>query len=352
MNPSYEENIFSPLGKADWNFDAVPDGEIIACCLWKYARESRSIELAADSYWCNVRDMLHAELYRKDPALKAEHDKEAESIKRRVEIFHFDYEEFSNKFWESDLATIDIYQSLAEQVTDWARPWQKIPPARRARLSQQVANSFLMKPAALAMVGDLEKLWKANSTDLEEIRSKSRPVYDDSEECASYQESQPVTLAVEPGKPAGGIQVAAFTIDFARFTDREMLDEFQKWLVSNRPKEWKRPLRIFPGSSARGKKLIEFRVALERLGLMRLLHWHTPGQLKDFWPEAWTKYKRKQDSFRREVHQAAHFFRRLFPFLPSDEKPSSLERCSIWLKEMDRICAETDREYQAGGGIK
>lgn len=179
----------------------MPDEEIIACGLWEYARESRSSELAADSHWCNVGNMLNAEVYWKVPALKAEHDKEAESIKPRVKICSFDYEEFSNKFWESDLATIDIYQSLAEQVTDWARPWQKIPPEPRGSFSRQVSNSFSMKPVASAMVGDLEKLWKVNSTDLEEIRSKSRPVYDDSEECACYQESQPVTLAVEPGKP-------------------------------------------------------------------------------------------------------------------------------------------------------
>ena len=32
-----------PLTEFDWNFDKVPDGELVACCLWEYARESVSI---------------------------------------------------------------------------------------------------------------------------------------------------------------------------------------------------------------------------------------------------------------------------------------------------------------------
>jgi hypothetical protein len=115
--------------------------------------------------------------------------------------------------------------------------------------------------------------------------------------------------------------------------------------VANRPKEWHKPLRVFPSSSARGKKQIEYRVALERLGLMRLLHWHPPGDLPDLWPEAWEKYRRKQESFRREVRAASRFFRKLFPFLPAGERPSSEERHSVWMKQMDEIMEEVDRKF-------
>ena len=31
------------LTKFDWNFDAVPDNELVACCYWEYARESAFI---------------------------------------------------------------------------------------------------------------------------------------------------------------------------------------------------------------------------------------------------------------------------------------------------------------------
>jgi hypothetical protein len=345
MNPSYE-NIFSPLAEVDWNFDAVPDGEIIACCLWEYARESRSIGMAADWYWCLARGGWNGERYKLEPELKAVHDEEAARIERQIKASGFDYEDFSKKFWDSDLALIEIYQSLKEHVMNDARAWQKIPEKSRTRLNGQVSQSFLLCPVTQAMVGELEKLWNANRTDLDEIRAETRPKYDDSEDGALYQASEPVTLEVEAGKPAAGSKVVAFTVDFARFTDREILDEFQRWLVANRPKEWHKPLRVFPSSSARGKKQIEYRVALERLGLMRLLHWHPPGDLPDLWPEAWKKYRRKQDSFRREVRAASRFFRKLFPFLPAGERPSSEERYSIWMKEMAKIAEEVDREFQ------
>jgi hypothetical protein len=31
------------IADIDWNFDGVPDGELVACCYWEYARESAFI---------------------------------------------------------------------------------------------------------------------------------------------------------------------------------------------------------------------------------------------------------------------------------------------------------------------
>ena len=330
----------------DWNFDAVPDNEIIACCLWEYARESITIGMAADEYWCQVRDIQNRQRYKLEPETKAAHDQEAASIQRRVKAFGFDYDAFSNKFWDSDLATIEIYQSIKNHVMNGARAWQKIPAEGRRQLTNEVLESFSMFPLAQAIVGDLEKLWNANRNELDEIRSKPRPENDDSEVCACYQPSELVTLEEEAGKPAAGSKVVAFTVDFARFNDREILGELQRWLEANRPQQWRKPLRVFPSSSARGKKQIEYRVAIERLGLMRLLHWHPPRELLDLWPEAWKKYRRKQESFRREVRAASRFFRKQFPFLPAGERPSSEERHSVWMKQMDEIMEEVDRKFQ------
>jgi hypothetical protein len=33
----------SNLSEFDWNFDPVPDNELVACCYWEYARESEFI---------------------------------------------------------------------------------------------------------------------------------------------------------------------------------------------------------------------------------------------------------------------------------------------------------------------
>jgi hypothetical protein len=46
MPMAVDDDEFGPLGelspvlREDWDFDAVPDSEIIACALWEYARES------------------------------------------------------------------------------------------------------------------------------------------------------------------------------------------------------------------------------------------------------------------------------------------------------------------------
>ena len=32
-----------PITDFDWNFDGVPDDELVACCYWEYARESAFI---------------------------------------------------------------------------------------------------------------------------------------------------------------------------------------------------------------------------------------------------------------------------------------------------------------------
>src|SRR2546422_750019 len=32
-----------PFPRHEWDFDAVPDSELVACCYWEYARESKFI---------------------------------------------------------------------------------------------------------------------------------------------------------------------------------------------------------------------------------------------------------------------------------------------------------------------
>lgn len=55
----------------DWNFDAVPDGELVACCYWEYARESVFIRDTLRQYrewflaggkWDENTDKLSAKL--------------------------------------------------------------------------------------------------------------------------------------------------------------------------------------------------------------------------------------------------------------------------------------------------
>src|SRR5437660_9835970 len=114
----------SPL---NWNFDSVPDDEIIACCLWEYARESETITMMADLRWCHTRHVQHRQDYERDPNLKKEHDAEAARIKERTTQKGFDYESFSERFWETDYPLLTIYESIMRFVGDGASPWQRLP---------------------------------------------------------------------------------------------------------------------------------------------------------------------------------------------------------------------------------
>lgn len=44
-----------PLPVSHWNFTSIADDELIACCLWEYARESRTLALASAVHQMNTR---------------------------------------------------------------------------------------------------------------------------------------------------------------------------------------------------------------------------------------------------------------------------------------------------------
>jgi hypothetical protein len=340
------------LDREDWDFSDVSDDEIIACCIWEYARESKTTALAADVCWCHTRHIVHRQEYQRDPALKKRHDKQATHIEKRAKRERFDYDSFSQRFWETDFAFLTIYDSITHLVRDGARPWQCLPRNVRDQLSTQVADSVVLHPLDAATVGELEELWKANSAYLTKVRSTIRAENDDSEDAALWEETSAVEpFAAEKGATRERI-TAAITVDFSRFTDREICDAFAAWLTATRPKRWKRSRRVFPGARQKGRKLIEYRVALERLGLMRLLHAHSPTSLRQQVPEAWKKYRAKERSFRREVREAGKVFRRLFPFLPEQERPVSEERLGVWFPPVGKLMDEMDRERGINRGRK
>lgn len=349
--PNTDLDEFDPVRREEWDFDCVPDAEIVACCLWEYARESASITMASQIEWCNTRGITYRDAYQRDPRLKLEHEREADRIGRMVEAAEFDYGVFVDRFFESERAWVDIYQSLKSYVGEGGRPWQSLPVQIRKRLSKEVGESLVLKPLQLASVGDLEVLWNANREELDAVRSKARPANDDSEDAALYAESQPETLRQGNGTSTGNMAVA-FAVDFTRFTDREISDVFLSWLKANRPKEWKRPLRVFPGTNQKGRKLLDYRVALERLGLMRLLHFHSPAMLSEKLPEAWKKIRRKEKDFHREIRAASKLFRRLFPFLSENERPYSEARYGVWSPPLHKLMEEMDRERGINRGRK
>ncbi|MBA3353712.1 MAG: hypothetical protein H0U23_15050 [Blastocatellia bacterium] len=333
-----------PDAPEEWNFSSIPDAEIIACCVWEYARESHTIHRHAGLHWCHVRDIWHREEYAKDAALKARHDEDEKRILACAERAGFDYAAFAEELWKTDFPLIYIYDSVLDLVRDEALPWQKLPREARAALSGQTEKRQHLNPIELSTVGELEKLWDNNSAELMEIRRQKRSPNDDGEDAALWDRTVVIeTFPTEEGFLKGRYG-AAFAIDFSRFTDVEIVEGFTSWLKENRPRQWKVPSRISPGARQKGRKLIEYRVAVERLGLMRLLHWHTPREIRKELPIAWQLIRAKERSFRREVREASKFFRKLFPFLPRDERPASEERNGVWSPPIQRMLDRMDAE--------
>jgi hypothetical protein len=146
-----------PDAPEEWNFSSVPDSEVLACCVWEYARESKTIALRADLHWCHVRDIWHREEYKDNPFLKAEHDAEARRILARAKREKFRYGAFFDQLWKTDFPMIEIYDSIVELVRNGAFPWQRLPITARANLAKRPAENNLLPPLETAKVGNLRK---------------------------------------------------------------------------------------------------------------------------------------------------------------------------------------------------
>jgi len=113
-----------------------------------------------------------------------------------------------------------------------------------------------------------------------------------------------------------GSESTIVKIEWAHFTDDQIVDAFRKWLKSDRPKTVGKPDR-------RGHKRISERVKLEQLGIMRLLHRFTLKELRTACPRAWKHYNTANRRWHRDAKKARACFHSFFPFLSDEENPIS-----------------------------
>jgi hypothetical protein len=102
------------------------------------------------------------------------------------------------------------------------------------------------------------------------------------------------------------------SIQWADFTNEEIAEGFRKWLKANRPGH-------LPAPNRQGRKLNDWRVALNRLGIMRALHYWTFADHR--FPKGLKERGEKQCYAARK--SALKTFGELFPFLPKGAKPVS-----------------------------
>lgn len=304
-------DLESGLSSSEWNFDAVPDEELVACCYWEYARESAFIRDVRRRCLQNWRAGGKWDL-----ALDTDIQK-LQSIEARAAVF------LSGFFFEPDI----IHQSAdvnaphyrhpyAPPITgSFPKPWQALAPEERAYRASLCRKDSTWKhlPFQLAHWGWAKDLAQHVESQARRMRAELPP--------------DRGLGPIRPGRCFGNAETLLVDIDWAQFTNDQIAQAFRRCLKVIRP-------RHLPEPDGRGHKPGDWRAQLTRLAVMRLLGRFTAlalvaknafpaiWQTKQFAGRKWGDITKWHDA-RRE---AGKFFRRLFPFLPATEKPLSWAR--------------------------
>jgi hypothetical protein len=197
-------------------------------------------------------------------------------------------------------------------------PWQKLTKEERAYRSN-IGNDVERIPLVPFERGhsfdarDILHSVEAQRREVEAANDKVRRENPKKSEEALCREGKLRFPTVPPSAYwAGGKEVTVVGIEWGRFTDDQIASYFRKWVRVNRPARYRAP-------NAQGRKLNDWRVALDRLGTMRVLHAHSFADHR--FPKAFKERGEKHCYAARRL--ALRKFCDLFPFLPKDEKPLS-----------------------------
>lgn len=280
----------------DWNFDAVPDSELVACCYWEYARESAFMRELCQR-------CLDGRQNGKEPDAQLWSDLERlAQLGFAAEIFVPGYfhllEPFTTAQWTGDRALLPAH---------FPKAWQTLEPRHRARRALIRTSRDINALVPFQRGPIVFAKWITEYCDVEKARASRRP-----EACRSPREGT-APSGIVPRLFSAGSEISLFEINWSQFTNDEIAAHFRKWLKRNRPTDLGVP-------DGRGReKARDWRVALERLGMQRLLHEFRLGEMSDACPEAWTRYKKRE--WYKERKRAGEMFHRLFPFLPKADRP-------------------------------
>jgi hypothetical protein len=301
----------APLSEFDWDFDNVLNAELVACCVWEYARESVFIR---DVRQRCIKNWRAGGL--RDERLSVDLGK-LHSIGPVVEVLARGF-----YFAPGDPHRIDMQRDAAV-TNSFPAPWQDLAANERdfrvrALLSAgwYPASPFERtdRHDAKEITEQAEAQWRKVFSEYDRVRRE----YPDASEVELTAQGKlqpftgiPVSILREDGK-----EVTAVAINWARFTNDEITGHFRKWLKANRPREIR-------GPNKQGRKLISDRVKLERLAIMRLLHRCRVAELRTECPGAWKRYDNPNRRWRKDVEKAYAHFREFFPFLRNNDFPRS-----------------------------
>jgi hypothetical protein len=312
------------LAQFDWNFDGVPDKELVACCYWEYARESAFIRGTLLQYrdwwlaggkWDKDTDDLDARLER------------IQSLGHPSDVFVRGCAFPPYIVRQSEHPEEPNYRHPdAPPITgSFPTPWQSLSEAERkfrAHIRSHV-EQFQIVPVKLAhwfWAKEIARECQRAADKQHEQRKawEQKYIHKDAKGNFVTEANAPAAPEFEPLRPRirwGVRETLMVDIAWECFTNDEIVNYFRKWVKYARPKE-------IPKPDDKGRnKTRDWRVALERLGMMRLLHAWKLRDMPAKCPEAWKLYGKRE--WYKERKRADEMFHRLFPFLSKSERPLS-----------------------------
>jgi hypothetical protein len=320
----------------EWNFDAVPDDELVACCYWEYARESAFI-----------RDTLRE--YRDWFLAGGKWDENAAKLGARLEKIQCSSEQAKvfvrgcafepKRVWQSDDPKKPNYcHPDAPPLTgSFPAPWQSLSSEEREyrvciRSHGEQFSNVPIELAHWSWAKDIARVCQRAADEQQEQRKawEQKNVRKDTKGnfvVDANASAPPEFKPLHPRLRWGVSETLLVDIAWDCFTNDEIVTYFRQWVKAARPKE-------IPSPSGRGHKPGDWRANLTRLAAMRLLSQFPAWQIvrgnsfpaiwetKQFSGRKWGDFTKWRDA-RRE---AGKLFHNLFPFLPPEERPLSWER--------------------------
>lgn len=278
------------LSQNEWNFDDVPDNELVACCHWEYARESAFLR-EFKKRW-TAWDGSHPCPDGLDRGLNRIEQASPVVFARLQSIL-------------SSASFPDAWQTLAQPERDSLLAVDLAPPPPFQRRGSVTEAERLLEEAhervreSRAAEEKLHQQYPGIGSATLRRRGKW-PEFD--ERCSILW--------------CDGTESTIIQIGWEHHTNEQIVEAFKDWVKRNRPKD-------IPTPDGRGHKTISWRVALEHLAILRLLHRFTLVELKTSCPEAWRHFAAPNRRWARDAEKARAQFRQLFPFLEPLEQPLS-----------------------------
>ncbi len=325
-----ENTSASELKKAlpsyEWNFDEakVSDAEVVACCLWEYARESATLRKLRQQCEAACRADGNADSMVPAVAWNIRHSRSPVELFLREIVL-----QPPPDLWQSADPSKPRYVPPDSLPTgnSFPVPWQRLSKDERTLRAESV--DLKVKPYFAFNRGRLGDAQAIVRTVMEQrkvaLNPNSNPLSVSSIAMSTpLVIDAPVDWADDSNRLPGGFvypdgtEVSVVEIDWAHFTDKEIADA----IARSRPKEIPEP----SSGRGRGDTYADWRAKLERLGIMRLMHHHSFDDLTKIVPVDWLdreKYSTKAKC-KQEHKKALDDFHDLFPLQP-DVKPQSFE---------------------------